>query len=125
MTVPDAVDNWIEKGFPAEKIVLGMATYGRTFQLANENENGLNAHTGDNDNDLLPEPIKIADADVISAGIESNGYMPYHDICREKFTVVRENGAKAPYGYKGKVWVSFDDVQSLIYKVRTQIKGKY
>lgn len=36
-----AVNYWIQKGAPPEKINLGMPLYGRTFTLANPSNNGL------------------------------------------------------------------------------------
>ena len=40
-----AVNYWISQGCPASKIILGLATYGRSFTLANSNNNGLSAPT--------------------------------------------------------------------------------
>ena len=37
-------------------------------------------------------------------------------------TVVEDNKAKAPYGYKGKDWVGFDNPTSLIYKIDHVVK---
>lgn len=34
LNVDSAVKYWIEKGAPASKLVLGLATYGRTFTLS-------------------------------------------------------------------------------------------
>jgi chitinase len=41
LNVDFAVRYWIEKGFPKEKIVLGLPTYGRSFELSNSNEHEL------------------------------------------------------------------------------------
>jgi chitinase len=37
------VDYWIESGAPAEKLILGMGTYGRGFTLDDPNQTGLYA----------------------------------------------------------------------------------
>ena len=45
LTVPYAVDYWINGGFPAHKIALGMGTYGRAFNLQSPAQHGLAAPT--------------------------------------------------------------------------------
>ena len=46
-TVPYALNLWIEKGFPAHKIALGLATYGRSFRLKDASNHGLAAPKAD------------------------------------------------------------------------------
>ena len=41
LNVDFAVQYWIAKGAPREKLNLGMATYGRSFRLTNPANNGL------------------------------------------------------------------------------------
>lgn len=41
LNVDFSVKYWISLGMPKEKIVLGLATYGRTFKLTNESENDI------------------------------------------------------------------------------------
>jgi chitinase len=41
LNVDFAVRYWIEKGFIKEKINLGLATYGRSFQLVNPSDHDL------------------------------------------------------------------------------------
>lgn len=38
-----AVDYWLRKGTPKEKLILGLATYGRSFKLQDENNFGVGA----------------------------------------------------------------------------------
>jgi len=45
LTVPFAVDYWINGGFPASKIALGMGTYGRAFKLASASQHSLASAT--------------------------------------------------------------------------------
>lgn len=43
LSVEYGVKLWERMGTPKDKIVVGMATYGRTFTLANQNSYGMNA----------------------------------------------------------------------------------
>ena len=38
-----SVNYWIAGGFPREKIVMGIPTYGRSFTLSSQSDNGLGA----------------------------------------------------------------------------------
>uniref|UniRef100_A0A7M5XLC7 GH18 domain-containing protein n=1 Tax=Clytia hemisphaerica TaxID=252671 RepID=A0A7M5XLC7_9CNID len=113
LTVPYAVDYWIKGGFPANKIALGMGTYGRAFHLADPKNNGLAAAT--------PQWATSAPKGRYT---REAGFLAYYEICTWGFNIVRDNTCKAPYGYKGKDWVGFDDPQSLVYKVQSQVKAK-
>ena len=111
MTVPYALGYWIDNGFPANKIVLGLATYGRTFRLKNANNHGLGAHKAD-----WTSPRR-------GTYTREPGFLAYYEICNHGYTIVEDNAAKAPYGYKGTDWVGFENVRSLIYKTKILIKG--
>ena len=120
LTLPFAVwywmnnrDTWekpgIREGMPANKIVLGLATYGRAFGLASPSTNGLDAAR---DYQYTPKG-KYTGAE---------GFLAYYEICKRGLTVVEKNKAEAPYGYKDKDWVGFDDPKSLIYKIDNVVK---
>ena len=109
MTVPYALDYWINKGFPPNKIVLGFATYGRAFGLKDANNNGLGAPNG-------PKPSK-------GKYTREAGFLSYYEICNAGYTVVKHKEVAAPYGYKNDQWVSFDDADSMKFKVQKEIKG--
>ena len=112
LTVPFAAQYWIDKGFPANKIALGMATYGRAFCLKDANDNGLGAPKN-----AWQQPHK-------GRYTREAGFLAYYEICKLGLTVVTENAVKAPYGYKNTIWVGYDDKHSLSYKVEQVIKGK-
>ena len=112
LTVPYAAQYWINKGFPANKIALGMAPYGRAFALKDPSNNGLNAPK---------HPWKQPQKGKYT---REAGFLAYYEICKLGLNIVTRNSVMAPYGYKGTIWVGFDDQQSLHYKVTEVIKKK-
>ncbi|XP_065682082.1 acidic mammalian chitinase isoform X1 [Hydra vulgaris] len=106
-TVEYAVEHWIKKGFPPSKITLGLATYGRSFYLEDEDDHGLSADIDiSKKDDLAPKGAFTREA----------GLLAYYEICSMGLTVIQNNKAGAPYGYKKTVWVSYDDAISLTNK---------
>ncbi|XP_076235084.1 chitinase-3-like protein 1 [Calliopsis andreniformis] len=98
-----AVRYWLSQGAAANKIILGVPSYGRSFTLANPGNNGLGAPaTGPG-----------------AAGeyTQEAGNLGYNEIClnlrQGGWTVVRDPQQKAPYAYKGNQWVGYDDVTSI------------
>nr|KAG5709677.1 hypothetical protein BaRGS_027702 [Batillaria attramentaria] len=99
---------WVEKGCPRDKLVIGVALYGRTFTLSNPSQNSLGAPArGDG-----------------RPGHYTNeaGLLSYYEICTKiptANTVARVPEMKVPYlVYNNDQWVGYDDVQSLTEKVR-------
>lgn len=134
MTIPDLVDFMINQGLPPYKIILGFATYGRTFRLKDPALYGLGAPTfsvsdkidrsnKEGTRQYIPEAGYLETGETLGAPDEV-GYLPYHDICNSGFTFVKNNTVGAPYAYHGEKWLSFDDVDSMLYKVRSQIFEK-
>ena len=107
LTVSFAVQYWIDKGFPANRITLGMATYGRSFGLVDPSRHALGAPAKKD----WSNPPK-------GKYTREQGFLSYYEICAKQLTIVTDNAAKAPYGYQGKEWVGFDDQDSLSLKVR-------
>ena len=112
LTVAYALDYWIKKGFPAGKIALGLATYGRAFRLKDASNHGLGAPKAEWSNPRRGPYTR------------EPGFLAYYEICNYGYTIVEDNKAMAPYGYKDTDWVGFENQKSLIYKVKTLIKGK-
>ena len=113
LSVIRGLNVWINGGIPRRKIVLGFATYGRSFTLAKNTIRGLRAPS-------------------IGAGekgkyVKLDGIAAYYEICekiKNGMMVNSYNVAKAPYGYQGTYWVGYDNELSLQYKVNTLIKGE-
>ena len=112
LSVPYGLDIWI-KDFPSNKIVLGLATYGRSYKLNSASVHGLEA---------------AATAGQKGPYTGEAGFISYYEVCekiKNGMVVIKNNVAKAPYGYQGDYWVAYDDVESIALKVNTLIKGEF
>lgn len=79
-----------------------------SFQLLNENKNGRNAPASTN---------KV----IMDSSTGMRGFYSFYDTCRMvkevNWTVVSDEQYMAPYAYKNKQWVSYDDMESIEVKV--------
>lgn len=93
---------------PAEKLIFGLPSYGRSFTLANETQTAL----------LSP----ATGPGVMGPYTGQDGFMSLYEICTNQqngWTVVTDpTGKMGPYGYKGKQWVGWDDIDMVITKVK-------
>jgi chitinase len=106
--VSEAVDYWLAQGMPAQKLIFGVPSHGRTFRLANSSQTGL----------LSP---------AIGAGPQGpytgqDGFLSLYEICnyqKSGWNVVTDStGKMGPYAYQGITWVSWDDIDTIITKVK-------
>ena len=102
-----SVEYWLEQGAPAEKLVIGIPAYGRSFTLANPSENGIGSAT------IGPG----------KAGryTREDGMLGYNEICeyiQRGWTVQREPEQRVPYAFKGNQWVGYDDTISVEEKAK-------
>ncbi|XP_076164931.1 chitinase-3-like protein 1 [Ptiloglossa arizonensis] len=108
LNVNASVRYWLSQGASAEKIVLGVPAYGRSFTLVNPVNNGIGALSSGPGN----------------AGpyTQQGGTLGYNEICsylsQGGWTVVRDQEQRVPYAYKGNQWVGYDDPTSLLEKAR-------
>ncbi|XP_052685035.1 uncharacterized protein LOC128164955 [Crassostrea angulata] len=109
-----AVDYWLNKGAPKEKLILGLATYGRSFNLQDQNNFGVGAPaTGSGpQGKYVPE----------------NGFLPYYEICERQIQKVgktyRDLDAQTPFFVQEKLWVGFDDQLSIFTKINDLVIKK-
>ncbi|XP_030634183.1 acidic mammalian chitinase-like [Chanos chanos] len=94
-----SVRYWIEKGAPAEKLLLGFSTYGRTFRLTTP-VTGLYAPSKG------PAPAGPYTRDA--------GYWSYYEICcfTSSATMAWSEEQMVPYAFKGQSWVGYDNKSS-------------
>ena len=110
-SITDAVDSYLNAGFPAQKLVLGLPLYGRGWESVSNNQNGLYQR-----------------ATNASVGTWEKGVFDYTDIKNNYLpTMTRfwDAEAQVPYLYDParKLWISYDDPQSI--KIKTEyIKAK-
>ncbi|KAI3379773.1 hypothetical protein SNEBB_002045 [Seison nebaliae] len=136
LNVEASVDGWIELGAKPEKLVLGLAAYGRTFTLSDESMTDMNS------------PISGAgDAGKYSG---SAGMITYYEVC-EKFgktkkkdedeeeegeeeddysdeenngwTIEWNDDQQVPYAYRGDQWIGYDNKESIRLKTNL-VKSK-
>ncbi|XP_006834178.1 PREDICTED: chitotriosidase-1 [Chrysochloris asiatica] len=110
LNVDFAVQYWLQKGAPANKLILGMPTYGRAFTLASSSDTGVGAPaTGPG----TPGPFT-----------KDGGLLAYYEVCSWKGAAkLRIKDQMVPYSVQGNQWVGFDDVESFKTKV-TYLKQK-
>lgn len=100
-----AANYWVQKGAPKEKIVIGLAFYGRAFTLTSS-EDGVGS------------PAK---AGASFPYTRESGYVAYYEVCEliaKGATLHYLNDQHVPYLVSGKQWVGYDDANSLREKVR-------
>lgn len=92
-----AVNHWMQKGAPANKLVLGMPMYGRSWTLSNPSLNGIGAPANG--------------AGKAGPFTQEAGILSYNEICSMRWTkiVTDSSGKMGPYAYNGNLWTSYDD----------------
>ncbi|KAF5280513.1 hypothetical protein FQA39_LY18035, partial [Lamprigera yunnana] len=101
------LEKWVKQGAPKEKLMIGMPTYGRSFELVNTSQFdiGAPALSGGKPGQFTSEA----------------GFMSYYEICdflqTENTTLVWDNEQQVPFAYRNDQWVGFDDERSLKTKI--------
>uniref|UniRef100_A0A8C3XQN3 GH18 domain-containing protein n=1 Tax=Chelydra serpentina TaxID=8475 RepID=A0A8C3XQN3_CHESE len=100
-----AVTYWRNKGAPAEKIIMGIPAYGRSFTLSSS-ETGVGAPA------FGPGSL--------GPFTREAGFWAYYEICtfQKGATTKRIEEQKVPYSFKENQWVGYDDQQSIKTKVQ-------
>jgi len=105
-SISDAVNKWVSKGFPKNKINIGFASYGRGWTLASANNKGVGAPTAG---------PSVAQPYTKQAG--SAAYYELCDILEQGGSRTFDNCSKCPDIVLNTQWYSYDDVDSLKIKL--------
>ncbi|XP_044731929.1 chitotriosidase-1 [Chrysoperla carnea] len=107
LSVDNAASMWVRLGAPKEKLVIGMATYGRSFTLSNTDRFRVNSPASGGGK--AGEYTKEA------------GFLAYYEICemlRNGASYIWDDEMKVPYLVHGDQWVGFDDERSIRNKMQ-------
>lgn len=114
LSVEYGVKLWEKLGTPKEKIVVGTATYGRTFTLANRGVYGMNAAS--------------AGGGTQGEYTRESGFLSFYEICellKNGATYIWDDEQKVPYAVKDDQWVGFDDERSIRLKMKWILENGY
>ncbi|XP_045643569.1 chitinase-3-like protein 1 isoform X1 [Ursus americanus] len=102
-----AVSYLLRLGAPANKLVMGIPTFGRSFTLASS-ETSVGA--------------PISGPGLPGRFTKEKGTLAYYEICDflHQATVHRLTGQQVPYATKGNQWVGYDDKESVKNKAGAQ-----
>ncbi|XP_067388001.1 chitotriosidase-1-like [Emydura macquarii macquarii] len=100
-----AVRYWMSKGAPAEKIIMGIPTYGRSFTLSSSKTDVGAPSFGPGS---------------LGPFTREAGFLAYYEICtfQKGATTERIEEQKVPYSFKENQWVGYDDKESITTKVQ-------
>jgi chitinase len=107
LNVDAVMRTWIASGANPQKLIMGLAFYGRSFTLDSPNTAiGALATTGGAAGPHTQEP----------------GILGYMEICEKilynGWTEIWDDVQKNPYAFSGNQWVGYDSVRSLTLKVQ-------
>ncbi|TKY58093.1 Acidic mammalian chitinase [Spatholobus suberectus] len=95
--------SWIGSGVPAQKLVMGLPLYGRTWELRDPNVHGVGA-------------------EAVGPATDTDGTLDYDEILEfnkeNGATVVYDDVAVSFYSYAGTTWIGYDDGPSITKKVQ-------
>ncbi|KFP71984.1 Acidic mammalian chitinase, partial [Acanthisitta chloris] len=106
LSVEYAMNYWRNNGAPAQKLLVGFPTYGKTFTLQNPSNTAIGAPASG------PGPA--------GPYTREAGLLAYYEICtflHSGATQAWDAPEDVPYAYKGNEWIGYDNMKSFSLKV--------
>ncbi|KAK8769157.1 hypothetical protein V5799_014378 [Amblyomma americanum] len=117
LTIAEGMKRLVRMGAPKEKLMLGMAFYGRSYVLRDARDHGVKARINFDEE---------AEAGPFVTSTELKGY---YEICMDikfgNWTRVFDNEAMCPYAYRGDQWVGYEDEESIAHKMDFILREGY
>ncbi|CAN7977319.1 unnamed protein product [Ixodes persulcatus] len=105
----------VDLGAPKDKLMLGIAFYGRTYVLRDPAKHGVKAR------------IKVTSRPEAGPYVNSHELMGYYEICPNiksgAWTRVFDQEAKCPYAYHGDQWIGYEDEESMDFIIGEGYRG--
>lgn len=93
----------LDAGAAADKINVGLPTYGRGFTLADPAQHGLYA--------------PATGPSLMGNYVPEAGILGYSEICLNRWPETLDPEQQSPYAFQGNQWVGYDSRESLVIKV--------
>ncbi|XP_018326596.1 endochitinase-like [Agrilus planipennis] len=101
------VNSWLDAGVDPKKLIVGIPFYGKSYTLANASNNAIGAPiTGGGE----PGPYLLDSSNLV--------YYEILEKLQQGWTEVYDKNYQSPYAYSGNQWVGYDNVRSVLAKVR-------
>uniref|UniRef100_A0A182IVU9 chitinase n=1 Tax=Anopheles atroparvus TaxID=41427 RepID=A0A182IVU9_ANOAO len=108
LNVNASVHYWLAQGAPAEKLVLGIPLYGRSFTLANAANSQIGAAT--------------IGGGTAGPYTQQAGVLGYNEFCEklqtEAWDLRWSDEQQVPYAVRNNQWLGYDDLRSIQLKVK-------
>lgn len=109
LNVDFSVKYWIKKGAPSKKLILGIPTFGHSYNLTNPEDHEANSPASG---------LGLGGNYTLTHGVAA-----FYEICmktkHDGWTVVRDpRNNVGPYTYYENQWISYEDVESVRAKAK-------